>query len=324
MKWIRRILLATLALLAIAGVVWARYLRMTRVPEPALSAKLSRATLAWDGRDRSFSSYVPAQTEEHPALLLALHGSDGNGDQARETFGYEFDRLADEHGFIAVYPDGVEGHWNDCRKAAPYAAKKLAIDDVGYLGALVARFVQENGVDPQRVFVTGISNGGQMALRLALEAPTLVRGVAPVIASLPTDENMDCKPSGRPVSILLMNGTADPMNPYEGGTVALYGIWGNRGTVRSTKDTIGYWAALAGYTTPPEITLLPDQDRSDGSTVERRRWHGLGRRDVALDTIRGGGHTVPHPRVRLPRILGPTNGDIVAAREIWSFFEAAP
>ena len=114
------------------------------------------------------------------------------------------------------------------------------------------------------------------------------------------------------------------MNPFEGGTVALYGVLGNRGRVLSTAETAAYWAKLAGHDGPPDAAALPDRDPDDDSTVERASWRALGRKDVVLYTIRGGGHTVPHPRARLPRALGATNGDIVAAEEIWSFFEAAP
>ncbi len=320
-----RIAAVVVVLLAAAGLFfWSRYLRTTRIETPSLSARLQQATLRVGDRERTFRYYVPKRRSLHPALVFVFHGSDGDGQRARTAFGYEFDRLADEHEFIAIYPDGFEQHWNDCRKAAPFAANRLDIDDVKFTRALVDIFVRERHADRSRVFATGISNGGQMALRLALEAPDLVRAVAAVIASMPTPENLDCKPRGEAVSILVMNGSADPMNPYEGGTVALYGVWGNRGTVLSTADTIAYWTKLAGYDAPAPVEALPDRDPTDGSTVERMLWQAPGRKAVALYTIRGGGHTVPHPQVRPPRILGATNGDIVAAHEIWSFFEAAP
>jgi polyhydroxybutyrate depolymerase len=174
------------------------------------------------------------------------------------------------------------------------------------------------------VFATGISNGGQMALRLALEAPGRVRAVAPVAASLPAERNMDCRPAGRPVSVLLMNGTADPMNPFTGGDVALYGLIGNRGAVLSSEDSIDYFRDLAGHTGAPAQGELPDRDPGDGSRVEVRRWEAPGRKLVALYAIRNGGHNAPSPQLEIPRLLGPTNHDISAAEEIWRFFEAAP
>src|SRR5437899_384166 len=85
-------------------------------------------------------------------------------------------------------------------------------------------------------------DGDLLAYRLALELPDRIAAVAPVAASLPDDSNFDCKKSGKPVAILILNGTADPMNPYEGGEVALYGLFGSRGTVMSTDATVAYFA----------------------------------------------------------------------------------
>jgi polyhydroxybutyrate depolymerase len=249
----------------------------------------------------------------------------GDGTQARAGYAYAFDGLAEREGFVPIYPDGFERHWNDCRKAGPYEANALDIDDVGFLAAVVDRFVAEHGADPKRVFATGISNGGQMALRLALEAPERMRAVAPVVASLPAGSNLDCEPAGRPVSTLIMNGTADPMNPFEGGEVALYGIWGNRGAVLSSEESIDYFRELAGHDAAPSaVEQRPDLDPTDGSRVEVRSWTAAGRPSVSLYVIENGGHNAPHPSITLPRILGPSNHDINAAEEIWNFFASAP
>jgi polyhydroxybutyrate depolymerase len=313
------IVLAGLALVAAWG------LRFRRPPEPDLPGRLVGGALEHEGRTRTWHAYLPARPLASPALVFVLHGSGGDGEQARGGYAYAFDVLAERDGFVPIYPDGFERHWNDCRKAGPYSANALDVDDVGFLGALVDRFVAEHGADPTRVFATGISNGGQMALRLALEAPERVRAVAPVVASLPAAGNLDCETAGRPVSILIMNGTADPMNPFEGGDVALYGVVGNRGAVLSSADSIDYFRELAGHAEPPSaVERLPDRDPGDGSTIEVRRWRAPGRRDVELWVVENGGHSAPHPDITLPRLLGPTNHDISAAEEIWKFFAAAP
>lgn len=324
MHVVRAVALALTAILAVLVVASTFLLRFTLPPEPALSAELAQDALPWRGLSRRYAVYVPAGLGPGAALVLVLHGSEGDPRQARAGFGYEWDRLADEHGFVVAYPQGFEGHWNDCRAAAPYAANRLDVDDVGFLRALVERLVDRHGVDPARVYATGISNGGQMALRLALEAPELVRAAAPVIASLPAEGNMDCAPSGRPVSVLVMNGTEDPMNPWEGGTVALHGLVGNRGEVLSTEATVAHFAKLAGHDGPGAHEALPDRAPGDGTTIERTRWSAPGRPTVVLYAVRGGGHAVPHPKLRFPRLLGRTSADIVAAEEIWSFFTAAP
>jgi polyhydroxybutyrate depolymerase len=320
----RRFALGVAALLLALGIVAAWGLRFRRPPEPELPGELVAGSLEHAGRTRTWRAYLPQERAAAPALVLVLHASAGDWEQARAGYAYAFDALAEREGFVAVYPEGVEGHWNDCRKAAPYSANTLDVDDVGFLRALVDRLAAELGADRSRVFATGISNGGQMALRLALEAPDLVRAVAPVAASLPSERNMDCKPAGRPVSVLLMNGTSDPMNPFEGGEVALYGVLGSRGSVLSSADSIDYFRDIAGHTGGPAVNTLPDLEPGDGSTVEVRRWDAPGRKPVALYAVLNGGHNAPHPALQLPRLLGPTNHDISAADEIWRFFGEAP
>jgi polyhydroxybutyrate depolymerase len=271
------------------------------------------------GLARHFLAYVPKRLASPPPLLFALHASRGDGAKMRAATIYGFDTLADRDGFVVVYPDGFEGHWNDCRREAPYSANQQNIDDPAFFAAMVDHFAERLGIDRDRVYATGISNGGQMSLRLALERPDLVAGVAPVAASLPDDANLDCAKSGRPVAVLFVNGTADPMNPYTGGRVALYGVWGDRGTVLSAEDSALAFARWAGHGGPPEVSRLPDTNPDDGSQVEVRAWRGLSGPEVVLYRVDGGGHTFPNPHHPYPRIIGRTNADVDAAEEIWRF-----
>ena len=125
------------------------------------------------------------------------------------------------------------------------------------------------------------------------------------------------------MSIFLINGTDDPMNPFSGGRVALYGLWGDRGTVHSSDETIRSFAREAGYHSDPIERPLPDVRKDDGSAIVEMRWHAPGRPEVVLWAIQGGGHTMPHPRRRDLRLLGATNADVNAPEAIWSFFERA-
>jgi polyhydroxybutyrate depolymerase len=299
-------------------------LRQKLPPEPQLPGKIERGALTHGGRTRTWIAYIPTKPQPHPPLVIALHGSMGTARQVRQAYGYDFDRLAEEHGFIAVYPQGYEGHWNDCRIKGPFAAKAENIDDVGFLQALVDRLVQDHGADSAHVYVTGMSNGGAMTIRLALQTPEFARAYAAVAASVPTPENLALRPKGEPVSILLMNGTADPFNPWNGGDVVLYGVYGNRGPVLSAPASIRYFLKLAGLGGPPATTQLPDADPDDGSTAERQRWTAPGKPTVELLRIQGGGHALPNPATQGMRLLGSSNRDFHAAKEIWDFFQQAP
>jgi polyhydroxybutyrate depolymerase len=325
---LRRILVwataVLLALLLIAAAFTFLMLKHHFPPRPQLSGADSKGTLHHGGRERSYLAYVPASLPAHPALVLVLHGSLGNSEQAREAYGFGFDTLADAEGFIVVYPQGYKGHWNDSRLAGPYAAKRENIDDVGFLRALINGIMHLHGVDPTRVYITGVSNGGQMALRIALEAPDLMRAYAPVVASMPAKGNLACTPSGKPVSILFMNGESDPVNPWNGGDVELWPVLGNRGPVLSAKDSANYFCQLAGLSGEPASLAYPDADPEDGSTVLRQTWTEAGKKPVALYGILGGGHGIPHPQMYGPRLLGNSNRDINAAEEIWNFFRNAP
>jgi polyhydroxybutyrate depolymerase len=308
-------------LVLVVAAAWGYWIYTPTIePVPALSGELLEGSLSVGGRERHFRWYRPAKPAESPPLVFVLHGSMSDGRDARRGTYYEFDRLADRHGFLAVYPDGYEQHWNDCRAVAPYSANAKNIDDVAFFGAMVDFFVAEQHANPDRVYATGISNGGQLAYRLALELPERVAAVAPVAASLPDDANLDCEKSGKPIAILVLNGTDDPMNPYEGGEVALYGIWGHRGTVLSTDATIDYFAKLAGHRGPPRVVEYPDVATHDRSRAELRTWNDGQGPEVVLLKVEGGGHTFPHPFHRYPRFIGRTNADLDAAAEIWRFF----
>jgi polyhydroxybutyrate depolymerase len=308
------------ALLVAAALAWHALLHVAPPEVPPLGGELRRGSLRVGELERTFAVYVPARLPARAPLVIVLHGSMGSGEQVRSGTFYGFDALADRHGFAVAYPDGFEEHWNDCRREAPYSANLRDVDDVGFLRALVARLAAELDLDPERVYATGISNGGQMAYRLALEAPDLVAAIAPVAAGLPDDANFDCESSGRPVAVLIVNGTADPMNPFEGGRVALYGVWGDRGGVLSSDASAAYWAGLAGHGAPPETHRPRDLNGGDGSWVEQFSWRDGPGPEVVHLVVHGGGHTFPHPRWRYPRLLGPTNADVDGAVEVWGFF----
>lgn len=287
---------------------------------PPLSAAIQYGRIQVSGMERVYEAYVPQNHQAGMPLLLVFHGSLQTPETIRTFTGYEFERLADEEGFMVVYPKGYKKNWNDCRATATYPARVENIDDKGFTLALIGACVSTYQADPKRVFVVGFSNGGHFAFRLALENPEEIAGIAVISANFPTPDNSDCTASNSPLPTLIMNGTEDPLNPYDGGTVSLFGF-GNRGTVFSSFESAFYFASLAGYSEGVVTTrmLFPDHP----VPVKIQEWKQKGKPPVVLYSLLGGGHLIPQSRYRAPRILGPNAPYFNGPEAIWDFFASA-
>ena len=175
---------------------------------PTLSAAIQQDSIPIGSMTREFLEYVPHDISPHSPLVIVLHGSLMDAKLMREWTGYEFDKLADQHGFVVVYPDGYKHNWNDCHSKATFAAHTENIDDMGFVKGLIAREVAQRQIDEKHVYVLGYSNGGQMALRLALQAPEQVAGIAIAGASLQAPEDSSC-PEQDPC-LCVVQGEKDP------------------------------------------------------------------------------------------------------------------
>ncbi len=147
-----------------------------------------------------------------------------------------------------------------------FPAKIENIDDLGFIRALITKFRADFGVSTSRIFVMGYSLGGDMAYRLALEIPDEIIAVAIVATNLQTDDNLDCRVVGKPIPVLIMNGTSDSIIPYNGG----FGVGGEM--IRSAQASAEYFAKLNGHTASPKTTRLPHQIASDPVFVDRTVW----------------------------------------------------
>lgn len=270
---------------------------------------------------RTYLLHVPARYDKAKSmpLVLVFHGGGGRGANMPRFTG--FDKLADSEGFIAVYPDGIDHHWNDGREN-----DDPAVDDVAFVSALLDQLESSYNIDRKRIFATGISNGGFFSQRLACDLSNRIAAVASVAATMPAELMKRAAPS-RPVSVMLIDGTADPLVPYEGGTVgAELGGVGRGGTAASAPDTIAFWARRDRCSAKPVVEDLPDRDPADGVRV-RRETHagGADGTEVVLYTVEGGGHTWPGGVQYLPkRLIGKTSHDIDATEVIWEFFARHP
>lgn len=312
------------SLLAVGGAAYGYFWHAPAPDLPALSSVAERLTIKVGHRERSYLAYVPATLSPGSALVIVLHGSAMDGATMRRWTGYEFDRLADRDGFVVLYPDGHKKNWNDCRRDAAYAARLENVDDLGFIRLLIERFASEKGVNPSKVFAFGYSSGGQMAQRLAIEAPDMVAAVATAGANLPTPVNSLCAPEGRTARVMLVSGTDDPIVPFRGGEVSLFGL-ASRGMALSSTETAAELARRNGIAGAPIVTSLPSQSPGDGETLaERFVWSNGQEPTVTLYILHGGGHVVPQPTFRFPRLLGPTPAYLNAPSEAVTFFRLKP
>jgi len=312
-------LLGLLALVLLGAALLTYFLYAPEPPLPQFSGTLSKATMVVAGVQRSYRTYIPKGLPRGAPLVLVMHGS-GEGPQAiRVGTGYGFERLADEHGFAVVYPKSFGFDWNDCSAIGNTAVNGVRADDAGFLAALVDKLVGEIGVDPQRVFAAGVSNGGSMALRLALEHPKRYRAVAAALANVPAAQNFQCQPGAQTPSVMILNGTEDPVVPYGGGEINLLGLFYKGGQVISSVASAQYFANRNAIAGQPLVSLT---QTSQGSRVEHARWRAAnGRTQVELVTLHGAGHGLPQPWALRPRLLGPSPTEPNGPALIWAFFE---
>lgn len=323
MRKIRRFLLwgliVVISLGAALGALFGYFVYMPAPEVPRLSGTLTKETIEVARLKRTYRLYVPRGLAKGAPLVVVMHGSGQNGAQMRMETGYAFERLADKHGFAVVYPNAYEGYWDVCSIVGDVSANGLDIDDVGFITEMVDKLISEIGVDPGRVFATGGSRGGFMAFRLALEAPSRFRAVAAVSANVPTPQNFKCKPTGHGTSsVMIMNGTEDPLVPFNGGEVNLFGLFYRNGTVRSSRESAQYFADLNNIAGAPETN---ETQAADGVRVEQVLWRNDAKVEVELVAIHGGGHGIPQPYRRHPRILGPSPKEPNGPEVIWAFFE---
>jgi len=214
-------------------------------------------TLTHDETERYYFLTVPESysSDEPLPLLLVFHGYTSS---ARTIKGYSgFDTLAEKEGFIAVYPQGTllndNTHWN----VGGWTLQSSA-DDVGFVEALLDQLTEEYAIDTDRIYATGMSNGGYMSFLLACQVSDRIAAIASVTGSMTPQTYNKCDPE-RPMPILQFHGTTDPTVPYVGNE-----MW-----TQSIVDVLNFWKAFNHTKFTPDPQPMPDLDPEDGSTVER-------------------------------------------------------
>lgn len=261
------------------------------------------------GRNRKYLLHVPADLDPNQPvpLVISLHGFiEWPAHQAHIS---RWNQVADEQGFIAVYPQGTGFplRWN----AYGWTGESEMEEDVQFINDLIDHLQSEYNIDSSRIYVNGLSNGAGMSYVLACKLAGRIAAMGGVAGaySLPAEK---CDPS-RPVPVIAFHGTEDPIVPYEGGLVRREGL-----ALPSIREWVQSWAERNG------CRLVP-LDLPTTGNVSGIHYPGcLDHADVMFYTIKGGGHTWPGGNP-LPRWLtGTTSQEIDASRVMWEFFEQHP
>lgn len=265
------------------------------------------------GIKRTYVVHVPAQykTDCLYPIVFVLHGAGGNAENAIRMS--QMNPKADKEDFIVVYPNGTGKlknrmlRWNDGREHAPTTA-----DDVAFFRHLILKLKKDYNIDPNRIYVTGFSNGGMMAHRLGCELSDVLAAIAPVAGSIHCDKT----DLTVPLSVLIFHGTEDKYVPYDGGLGKSSGS--KQRIDKSVAYAVDFWVDNNGC---DPVSLK----ETFGSIIKESYSGGRMNTEVILYTIKGGGHSWPGGKkgIRYGNADPPTQ-EIYATDLIWDFFESHP
>lgn len=256
------------------------------------------AQTSFGGTTRTYRVFAPTSpATSGPRALVVVMG--GVGDNAQSmTNATEFDQQAAAAGFVVLYAEASRPSWSAGWCCA--GPDSDAVDDIGFLDHLVDTVSTPYRVDPTRVMAVGVSAGAMMAYRWACADASRIAGVGSVAGAMIL---ASCHPS-RPVSVIEIHGTADPLVPYAGGAVSPEGV--ATAAAPSSAQLVGQWASLDRCGGSPTTDTQP--------VVSTTTWSACGSGTaVRLVTIQGGGHTWFAPG------YGPTDGAVDATAQIWAF-----
>lgn len=300
-------------------------------------------TVKVNGFSRTMVVHLPRgyTSKKHYPVVLALHGA--HSDAALMAHISHFNRIADQNGFIVVYPNAKEGNWtaseNDSvRSLGGFGRRQGSIanplpqrhdvevggqpvDDMLYFNELLDQVEREYSVDESRVYATGLSDGGIMDFRLGCQLAGRIAAIAPVAATFPQYMEESCSNwFWRAVPILMINGTEDPVVSYNGRLSYTYGHF-----LLSAKDSIKAWAKMDGCEEKPQKTTIPAKTGDGLATRVETYTECKEGSEAILYSVVKGGHTWPGGVQYMPEeLIGRTSDDFDASEVIWKFFAEHP
>ncbi len=260
-------------------------------------------TLAFQGEDRKYLLYQPEGLAEGAPLVYVLHGY---GDSAAGIRDFtQMDKVANQHQFAVCYPEATMGP--DSLRSWNVGYSNYERDDIGFMQFLNNHLQKQYDFSTENLFCTGMSNGGDMTIQMALLAPHVFKAIAPDVGCLMNwlhdSTRVDYIPSA-----LFINGTADSITFWAG--EADYPAIGPNG-YKSTRTMIDIFTSKNQCRTLA-IDTLADTFLADSSYVVLESYTNCRENtQIQFYQLVGGGHD-------WPGAFG--NMDFNASEVIWKFF----
>jgi polyhydroxybutyrate depolymerase len=318
----------------------------------ALRAQETKEKLVVDDVDRTFLVRLPKgydKTQHYPVVIL-LHGMGQDAeDMERLT---QFDQLADKDGIIAIYPGALHGRWNvgvqpqvrqqmgpgpgrrrygypgggypggggggypgggqQGQNRNPEEKRPEPADDISFFNQMLDEIGTKFSVDSSRIYTVGLSEGGFMSLRLGCALSDRFAAVAAVGAAFP--KTMVCLQS-RPVPLVMIAGTSDPVVPYGGGREHNLDL-----TTLSVEDSAKAWAKFDRCSEKPDKSKL--EAHGKGAMETKVDTYGGCQQNAAvvLYSVKGAGNTWPGgEQYEAENAIGKTSQDLNANETVWNF-----
>jgi len=250
-------------------------------------------------------------------LILAFHGGESSGDRLDDEV--KMTSFSEKHHFIIVFPSAVNKQWGDGR--AETASNN---GDIDFVDKLIEELLKKHKIDGNRIYATGLSDGGLFTFKLACDRSEIFAAIAPVAANMASDLVSNCKPT-RAVPIINFVGTEDKFIPMNGGDVKGRLGLKKKGTVLSTNQTLGFWIKRNKCNPKPNVDKVRDQEKKDRTYAVLEKYEGCeGGADIFRWVIGEGGHTWPSGVIQKGKMLGKVSKEVNATEEIWKFFSSHP
>jgi len=277
-------------------------------------ANRNNAAIVSSGEKREYLLYVPRSydpTKPTP-LIVSLHAA--MNWPAYQMKISQWNKAADENGFIVVYPAGSDPlHLGPKAWFMNGSRSPSTMPDVKFISELIDTIEAHYNIDSTRIYANGMSNGGGMAFALSCTLSKRIAAIGAVSAaqSLPSSWCAD----STPIPMIAFHGTADPFVPYKGAPTG----WLNP---NAPFPNVATWTA--SWARRNHCALNPI-DSIVAVDVTRREYTDCARNaSVVLYTIKGGGHQWPGGKPIPEWIVGRLSNNVDATSLMWAFFREHP